>query len=145
VGLRGDVSLSHPLYIQVRGARLSPALTPPSFALSSLLGPRGMMTALSRARELLEARLAALEARIRDGDEGAWPDYLTTAAVLASVSAQAVPGSHGELLSTKEMAQRLGISPKTLLKRRNRGGVRPALTLGKRGRAAIRWRGDEVA
>ena len=46
----------------------------------------------------------------------------------------------GELLSTKDLADRLGVTPKTLLRRRAKGELKPALELGERGRAAFRWR-----
>jgi hypothetical protein len=103
------------------------------------------MTALARAAQLLERRLVEFEARVCEGEEDTWPIYIATAVALAAVAAQSVPGSRGELLTTKQLAERLGISPKTLLKRKARGEVRPAMQLGRRGRAAIRWRGDEVA
>jgi hypothetical protein len=94
--------------------------------------------------ELLASRLQHLEARIQDADETAWPLFLDTAKVLAALLPNVAPGSHGKLLTTAQMAERLGISSKTLLKRKARGEIRPALTLGARGRAAIRWRGDEA-
>jgi hypothetical protein len=52
------------------------------------------------------------------------------------------PGASGELLTTKELAERIGVSPRMLLKRRKAGQATPALVLGKRGRAAIRWSSD---
>jgi len=100
---------------------------------------------LPRAARLIEGRLAELEERVRQGDEGAWRDFLAALNTYTAVLAQLAPESHGGLLSTKEMAERLGIAPKTLLKRKARGEIKPALQLGRRGRAAIRWRGDEVA
>ena len=106
------------------------------------------MTPVSRvlkdACELLASRLQHLEERIRSADETAWPLFLDTAKVLAALLANVAPGSQGELLTTAQMAERLGISSKTLLKRKARGEIRPALTLGARGRAAIRWKGDET-
>jgi predicted site-specific integrase-resolvase len=50
------------------------------------------------------------------------------------------PGAGGELLTTAQMAERLGIKPKTLLRHKSNGAVRPALQRGK----LIRWKGDEV-
>jgi hypothetical protein len=61
---------------------------------------------------------------------------------LAALLPHLTPGSRGELLTTKQMAERLGISPKTLLKRKATGEIRPALRLGARGRAAIRWKAE---
>ena len=71
-----------------------------------------------------------------------WKNSLYT---LISVMAQTAPGARGELLTTKGMAARLNVAPKTLLRWKAAGKVRPAQQLGQRGRAAIRWRGDEVA
>ena len=100
---------------------------------------------LSNSARLLEDRLAALGDRLRAGDEAAWTDFLVTANTLTAMLAQLTPGAAGELLTTKEMATRLGIAPKTLLKRKAKGQVRPPVQLGRRGRAAIRWKGNEVA
>ena len=38
------------------------------------------------------------------------------------------------------LVERLGISSKTLLRRKASGEMRPAMVLGRRGRAAVRWR-----
>jgi hypothetical protein len=43
--------------------------------------------ALHRATNLLSDRLAQLEARIADGDETAWPDYMTAAVALSQLAA----------------------------------------------------------
>jgi hypothetical protein len=82
---------------------------------------------------------------LEEGQDAAWADLFQAINTLATVAPMVAPGARGELLSTKEMAERLGIAPKTLLKRKSRGQVTPALQLGRRGRAAIRWKGDEVA
>src|SRR5438445_10246424 len=100
-------------------------------------------TVLSRALPLLEARLVELEDHLQ-GDAGAWPEYLATLNTMATVLAQLRPEAGGALLTTKQMAERLGVQPKTVLAMRKRGQLRPAREIGKRGRAAIRWRGDEV-
>jgi hypothetical protein len=69
---------------------------------------------------------------------------LETLNALARLVPLLAPGAHGELLTTKAMAERLGISPKTLLKRKASGEIHPAVQIGARGVAAIRWRGDEM-
>jgi hypothetical protein len=90
--------------------------------------------------ELLWGRLAALEGRIREGDETAWSVYLVTLQVLVALLGHVEPpGRTRDLLTTKEMAERLGIAPKTLLAHRRRGSVRPAIKKGK----LIRWKGSE--
>jgi hypothetical protein len=100
---------------------------------------------LERAARRLGDRLAELEDRLQQGDADAWTPYLGTAQALATVLPAIAPERRGALLTTAEMADRLGIAPKTLLRRRKRGQVRAAVELGQRGRAALRWRGDEVA
>jgi hypothetical protein len=96
---------------------------------------------LARAVARLSARLDALDAQLDAGEAVAWQEYAAVAASLATVMAQAAPGARGEFLSTKAMAQRLDITPKTLLRHKAAGAVRPALQRGK----WIRWRGDEAA
>jgi hypothetical protein len=95
---------------------------------------------LERSAHLLAARLEHLEARLQDDDAALWAEYRDTAAALARVFAHVAPGRRGELLTTEQMAERLNLSPKTLLKRKARGEIRPALQRGK----LIRWRGDEA-
>jgi hypothetical protein len=106
--------------------------------------PSCMTSILARAARVLEGRLADLLDRLGEGDESAWGAFLATVNTYIAVLAQLTPGSRGELLTTRQMADRLNIAPKTLLKRKAKGQVRPALQLGERGRAAIRWRGNEV-
>jgi hypothetical protein len=89
---------------------------------------------------MLEGRLVAIEAHIHTGDERAWDAYISTLNALVGVLAQMAPGSQGELLSTRQMAERLGIAPKTLLRRKARGDVRPVMQAGK----LIRWKGTET-
>jgi hypothetical protein len=105
------------------------------------------MTAITlrRVALLLQGRLTALEERLQGGDEMAWGEFVSVVTAYAAVAAQLLPERYGELLSTRAMAEKLNVSPRTLLKRKSKGAVTPAVQLGKRGRAAIRWRGDEVA
>ena len=93
--------------------------------------------ALARAETRLHDRLTDLERRI-DAGEDVWPSYCQTVAALATLPARG--DRVGELLSTKDLADRLGVTPKTLLRRRAKGELKPALELGERGRAAFRWR-----
>ena len=100
---------------------------------------------LERAARRLGDRLAQLEARLEQDDAATWTAYSETVQALAVVLPAIAPERRGALLTTAQMAERLVIAPKTLLRRRKRGQVRPAVELGERGRAALRWRGDEVA
>lgn len=95
--------------------------------------------ALSRVAGRLLQRLEALEPRLDAGEEAAWVAYLETAKVLAAVLPQLEAGRRENLLTTSEMAQRIGVSPKTLLRHKAEGVIRPAVQRGK----FIRWRGDE--
>ena len=92
---------------------------------------------LQSARGLLVARLAVLEARIGGGDETAWPDYLDTLNALVRVRAETAPGA-GALLTTAQLAERLGWSEKTVRRRWKKGQLSPAFQDGK----ALRWRAD---
>lgn len=100
-----------------------------------------LMITLVRSVRRLADRLEHLERRLETGDETAWAEYRDTARALAEIQGQLAPERRGALLTTAEMAERYGISPKTLLKRKARGEIRPVLQRGK----LIRWRGDEMA
>ncbi len=95
--------------------------------------------ALAKAAPLLLKRLGRLQERLEAGEEGVWPDFLETVKVLAGLTPASQPGSDGAMLTTKDMAERLGISPKTLLRRRKNGEIRPAVQRGK----LLRWTGQE--
>jgi hypothetical protein len=97
--------------------------------------------ALRRAEVRLLERLDQLEARLDhgDGDGELWRAYADAAGALAMIARETAPGAHGELLSTREMAARLGVSAKTILRRRKAGQLTPAAAFGQRGRAALRW------
>jgi hypothetical protein len=100
-----------------------------------------LSTVLQRSASVLAARLAALEVELQTGEEARWPDYIATAQALAAIVSNLAPERGGSLLTTAQMAARLSISAKTLLKRKAHGEIRPALERGK----LIRWRGDEIA
>ncbi len=98
------------------------------------------LLALQRAGQYLTERLEQLEARLNGNDAAIWREYRETAAALAAVLALAAPGRSGELLTTAQMAERLNVSPKTVLKWKAQGQISPARQQGK----LIRWRGDEM-
>lgn len=99
---------------------------------------------LQHAAQRLADRLAQLEEQLQRDETAAWAEFREVAVALASILPTLAPGRSGELLTTKQMAERLGVSAKTVLKRRKAGALRPAMVLGKRGRAALRWNGSEV-
>jgi len=94
---------------------------------------------LQRSANILAARLVLLEEEF-EGNESRWTEYIATVQALAAIVPCLAPERGGALLTTAEMAGRLGISAKTLLRRKSDGGIRPALQRGK----LIRWRGDEI-
>jgi helix-turn-helix protein len=104
---------------------------------ASLLGGSGPLFIVARH---LTDRLAQLEERLQGADDGVWTSYVETAHTLALLLPQLPPERQGALLTTKEMATRLGLSPKTLLKHRKTGAIRLPVQRGK----FIRWRGDEA-
>ena len=94
---------------------------------------------IDRAARLLTNRIDTLEKRVREGDESAWPDYQETLRTLAALLPHLGP-ERGAMLTTAEMADRLGVAPKTLLRHKAKGRIRPAVAQGK----LLRWKGNEV-
>jgi hypothetical protein len=77
---------------------------------------------LGRARDRLAARLMALEAQLDADDDGTtWREYRETAAALAAILPATVPGADGKVLTSRELADRLGISPRTLRRKAKAG------------------------
>ncbi len=94
---------------------------------------------IDRAARLLTDRIDTLEQRVREGDETAWPDYQDTLRTLAALLPHLGP-ERGAMLTTAEMADRLGVAPKTLLRHKAKGRITPTVAQGK----LIRWKGNEV-
>lgn len=94
--------------------------------------------ALARAARVVEGRLADLEGRATAGDETVWPAYLETLAAAVTLKRTLAPGARGEMLTTAEMADRLQLSTKTVLRKVKAGQLKPE-RFGKRGRGALRW------
>src|SRR4030095_3086391 len=90
---------------------------------------------LEHAAAKLCARLGALEDRL-DAEPEIWPEYAQLAAAIAAILPALRPEARG-LMTTSQLAERLGVSPKTVLRRRKAGALTPAVELGKRGRAAL--------
>jgi hypothetical protein len=95
-----------------------------------------LSAALARISRRLEHRLDELERRIDAGDESAWANLLATLEAAARLDERLTPGAHGELISTKELAARLGVTPKTVLRRKGKGNLTPAIQHGR----LIRWK-----
>jgi hypothetical protein len=93
---------------------------------------------LARAERRLRDRIEDLERRLEAGEDR-WREYGEALQALVAVAAQLAPEQSGRLMSTAELAAKLGVSAKTVLRRRKRGELTPAVQLGERGRAALRW------
>ena len=85
---------------------------------------------IDKAARLLTDRIDRLENRVREGDESAWPHYQDTLRTLVVLLPLLGP-DQGSLLTTSQMADRLGIKPKTLLRHKANGKIRPAIVEGK--------------
>lgn len=98
--------------------------------------------ALAHAERRLVERLEQLAARVDAADEAAWDEYSRTAAALAAIAKETAPGAHGELLTTRELADRLRLSPKVVRRKAARGelGGVERIQLARRGPGALRWR-----
>jgi hypothetical protein len=92
---------------------------------------------LIRAVNRVVEKIDKLEPHLDDPES--WGEYLNLVTILATIASQIRPEVTGELLTTSQMAARMNISAKTLLKRRAKGQAQPAVVMGKRGRAAFRW------
>ena len=93
---------------------------------------------IDRAARLLAERLDLLEKRVQDGDEEAWAPYQEAVKTLTALLPHLGP-ERGAMLTTAEMAARLGVAPKTLLRHKAKGRIRPAVAQGK----LLRWKGNE--
>lgn len=93
--------------------------------------------ALLRGQAQLVDRLAQLEARLAAGED-VWTLYAEALRTLAAVAPLTTPEARGALLTTRELAERLRISTRTVRRRMQAQQLEP-VRLGKRGRAALRW------
>jgi hypothetical protein len=94
--------------------------------------PAGL--ALLEAERRLLARVRALGQRL-DAGEDCWREYAEAVGTLNAL----VPAERRPLETTKQMAERLQVSPKTV-RRLGKAGKLEDVRLGKRGTGAIRWR-----
>jgi len=88
--------------------------------------------------KLLVPYARALAQRFGSGDETALVEYRCTLETLAKLAAFGAPNDR-PLMTTAELAARLNISAKTVLRKRKSGVLVPAKVLGRRGTGALRW------
>jgi AraC-like DNA-binding protein len=94
---------------------------------------------LARGEARLIERLAQLNTELDvTGDRQTWLEYAQLLAALAAIAPATMPGSLGELITTQQLAERVGLSPKTVLRRMKQQGVEP-VRFAKRGPGALRW------
>jgi hypothetical protein len=94
---------------------------------------------LRKAEGMLTDRLEQLQNRVQAGEAALWGDLVQVTATLVSVHGALAPEHGGSLLTTGEMAERLGMSVKTLLNHKHNGTIQPAVAKGKH----LRWSGAE--
>jgi hypothetical protein len=95
--------------------------------------------ALTQAEVLLTERLKKLVPRLDAGDETAWVSYCSAATALAAITRETEPGAGGRLMTTKELAETLDVTPKTIFRRAKKdGALQPVRRVG-RGRRAVLW------
>src|SRR5262249_51847734 len=92
------------------------------------------VAALSGVRVRALERLLALEQRL--DDDSAWSGYLEAARTLALLTA--ARAADAPLLTTRELAERLGCDERTVRRHRRAGLLRPAVEAGR----LVRWRPD---
>jgi hypothetical protein len=100
----------------------------------------GAPAILARTARVLLARCEQLTAQAEAGDPDALAELLPLVGPLAALLPQLEPEARGALLTTRELADRLGVQPKTVLRRRAKGELRPALASGR----LIRWRAADA-
>lgn len=98
-----------------------------------------VQVALQKAERALVCRVEELEARVQAGEVALWPDYLEVVKALAAIAPALTPENGGPMLTTGEMAARLGVAPKTLLRHKKNGKIQPMVAKGK----LLRWSGQE--
>lgn len=94
------------------------------------------LLALRRAEARLADRLAELERQLDAGDVEAWREYRETAGALAAIVPATAPGSGGRLLTSRELAEALNLSSRTVRRYKKSGKLEPALQIGR----TLRWR-----
>jgi hypothetical protein len=79
------------------------------------------LLALIRAEAHFIERLEKLEPRLDDGDSACWTEYASLASALAAIAPQLSPSVIAPVLTQRELAERLDVSPRTIRRRVKRG------------------------
>jgi excisionase family DNA binding protein len=81
--------------------------------------------ALIRAEQRLIEHLEKLEPHLDDGDPARWQEYCASAAALAAIMPALRPEMIADVLTQKELAQRLDVSTRTIRRRVKSGELPP--------------------
>ncbi len=95
--------------------------------------------ALQHGEKLLVESAEALRSRVEAGDQTALAEYCEVLRTLATIGRAVAPEATGGLLTTEEMAQKMGLSVRSLLRHKKAGTIKPTLQHGK----LLRWSGRE--
>ena len=103
---------------------------------------------IERAERRVLARVQALEAQLdaTDGD-GLWTAYIEAVQALVVLVRDRQKQEPVRLLTTKELAQRMGVNERTIRRQRQAGILSPTFIGDRRstrGRCLIRWNADAV-
>ena len=94
--------------------------------------------ALSKVQLVIARRILDLASRAQAGDAAGWFELYAATTALAACASVPTAMEPGGLVSTAELQQRLGVSKRTIRRRRARGELAP-VQVGGRGRTH-RWR-----
>jgi excisionase family DNA binding protein len=94
-----------------------------------------------RLEPLLSKRIAELTVHVEQGHEEAWAPLCEALVAYSVLHTLGTPERQGRPLTTKEMAQRLGVEAKSLRRMVKQQRIRPAVKVGR----LMRWSGQEAA
>jgi len=92
-----------------------------------------------RLEPLLVRRLGELVLAVERSEPEAWAPVCETLAAIEALSTLASPERRGAFLTARELARRLGVTPKSLRRMVAEGRLAPAVRAGR----FLRFRGDE--
>jgi hypothetical protein len=95
--------------------------------------------ALQRAQRKLLEQLERLESQVDAADAETRREFREVAVALARLAEAAE--QRGDLMTSAELAQRLGVSTRTVRRRKQKGELTPALQSGR----IVRWRAGRPA
>jgi len=93
----------------------------------------------ARLEPLLVRRISELTIRVEQGDGEVWPALCESVLALQALQVIGSPERQGRRLTTREMALRLGVKPKSLRRMVAEKRIQPAVKDGR----FVRWNGQE--